>query len=297
MSPGRPTVSSPATTNGLRNTLIVFNIPESSSPSLSVKEEHDKNFWKNLCSALGQAHITPTKLVRLNWTRPGPRPIRVELSPETNAEKIILLSEILRQHETLGNTRVAPDLPWSEREARRLRKASNPSENQLRPKSIILHNVPECAQQNTNARIAHDCDQWSYIKTKLVTTVPIAAESARRLPRPAHLKDIRAPKLLRITLETEDMRNAFLEAFYTQRHLLPGGIKCHPDRDRATRQSLRGPPRITHPDVHIEGLPITHTSPTPATSTNEIPTTSLITTQPEPYTIQKNELRPTTVSA
>ena len=231
------------------NDVILFNVPESTSTSLAVRDSEDHASWIKVCEALNEQHHLPKRLVRLRWNREGPRPLRVELKPETNSEKIIIWSNHVN-----SAIKVRPDLPWEEREARRQEKAADPTANILRARSIVLHGIPESNENPTHplSHLDHDIDQWNFIRGRL--GVVCRAQRITRLPRPLHLNGITSPRLLRVTLETIGQTKEILAAWESLKPTLPGHLRIHPDLPRTDRVALKRTALIQQPAI-ILNLP------------------------------------------
>lgn len=231
----RQTSTQPAIEDIYRMSVIVFNIPEPLSTDLAEREQHDLEHWQAICHKLnisGSEHLRIQRLTRNQHpTKIYPRLLKVTYGSSDNVEKTLLASS-LSAPGLLGTVRIRADLTRSERLRRAAEAKTDAAESRQR-RSIILRGIPE-SLDNTST---HDIQQWDYVRTKLNCTA--VATSMVRLPRPAHLLYLRAPKLLRVTVASETMVEHLLESWHTQRHNLPNDIRIHRDQPRAIRQTNR----------------------------------------------------------
>ena len=251
----------PINTNGVPNSLnptpnpknmVIFNLPEVSSISLAAREQEEQKSVLDMGKAVGVNFTKPIRLVRLNWRKEGPRPLRVETEEPDCRERLMVLSAVLNT-ENPNRPRITSDIPWSEREKRRRIRATIHTNNALRARSIILHGIPQSSEQSELEQLKSDLEQWCYIRTKLSLPPEVTrACSIQRLPRPVHLNGITAPRLLRVTLATSDMASAILNSWEQARTLFPSSIRLHPDIPRDTRIQSRQPPRISSPVISLE---------------------------------------------
>jgi hypothetical protein len=197
--------------------------------------------------------------VRLGYRGDAPRALRAELDSEAHAENLILASAALT-NTSLKQVRIYPDVSWSEREARRLALKSTSATELTRRRSVVLRGIPESTSEDLRSQLEHDRAQWAYLKSKISTDpTTIRAAYIKRLPRPAHLSSLKAPRLLRITLASEPMATTLLEGWYSHKREFPVEIRLHPDRPRAVR-TTPGDPVVQQPTVvcpRMDDLPTT----------------------------------------
>ncbi|CAH8544086.1 unnamed protein product [Dicrocoelium dendriticum] len=226
-----------------RKTLILFNVDESDHPSLSHRASADLSQWQSLRQLLGLPPTSSPSLCRLRAPRsPGdkrPRPLRVTLESADDVEETLLASACLNKLNT--KIRAQPDFPWVVREARREARINSTCANHDRACSIIIHGVPELHTADPVESSRHDVQQWCYIRSQLNLSVDnCGAWSVHRLPRPAHLSQIQAPKLLRVILFTPEMRQTVLQRWYELRGNFPYEVRMHPDKPREERRQIQG---------------------------------------------------------
>ena len=269
----RPTMNHSSTRAGAsQNSVVLMNVPECLSERLDVREREQNQFWENLTKELRLASLRAVRSVRIGPRTDSqqPRPLRVELDSAQAAEDLLLSSSALRLS-TMKDIRIYPDVPWSEREARRQAIKSTPPKELSRRRSVILRGIPESPLEEPLAQLEHDRAQWAFIKSKLFTNpCNIRVAYMRRLPRPVHLSSLHAPHLLRITLANEAMVTDVLEAWYQVRRNFPSEIRLHRDMPRDDRRA--SPTTVTQPVVSCERLPtepLTTGADAPATPTSQ----------------------------
>ena len=237
-SVGTGTGSSPLTSRTRKNTIIAWKLPECESDSLEARETGNLDQWNTLCNQLGVQSSPPVGLVRLGRAS-HTRPLRVDLANAAEAEEVMLASSVLVA--TQQETRISPDLPWGLRQVRKLARETDPEAH--RKRAVIIHGVPEVHDPDPSACNKHDRGQWNYLRTKLgLTAEDVQACSIARLPRPSHLSGIRAPRLLRVMLVTDEMASTLLTSWDLERNRFPQDLRIHPDRPRQQRQAIRGTP-------------------------------------------------------
>ena len=246
-----------------RSSLIVLNWPESTSNSLAQRDQDEASKWASLCDLLQVNSQGLRRITRLSSPLSDlPRPVRITLDSADDVERIIVMSVLYK--ERLGGVKVLPDLPWAERQARRIARLADPSANLSRPRSVVLHGVPELAEGDARCKLAHDFNQWQYIKSKVASTADIGACAVSRLPRPAHLSWLPSPRLLRVTLPTEQMAQELVDLWEASPQCRPQGIRLHHDRPRSVRLRDRKQPIGMQPQVVLHKLTESRT-PLPAT--------------------------------
>lgn len=255
-----------------RRRLILFNVDESDHPSLSYRANADLSQWQSLRRLLGLSSTPSPSFCRLRAPRlPGdkrPRPLRVTLDNAGDVEETLLASACLNKLNS--RIRAQPDFPWVVREARREARINSTCPNPDRACSIIIHGVPELHTTDPVESSHHDVQQWNYIRSQLNLSVEeCGAWSVHRLPRPAHLSQIPAPKLLRVILFTPEMRQTVLQRWYEFRGNFPYEVRIHPDKPREERKKLqehsssplsRAAPSLTI--TRLENIPKNERSPT-----------------------------------
>ena len=239
----------------ISNAVIIFNTEESTSASLECRRAHDYSIWESICISMELKRIAAVNIYRLNNKIPGTnRPLKIELEDDKTLEKVLLSIPLLDKMKW-GNIKIKRDIPWTERETIRTHKLS---QNLPRQKnSVIARGIPEGSYQSNATNLAHDMAQWEFIKHTL-TEGQVIATSVVRLPRPSHLASLQQPKLLRITLATEEMANIILQSFEHKRRLLDPNIKIHLCRPRDQRTQQRQLLRLPnlHPTLKIAPISI-----------------------------------------
>ena len=241
--------------------VIAFNLPECTSASLATREAEDSKAFRLQCAALKVTTGKPQRLVRISWKRNQTRPLRIDLSDYNEAEKLIVTSASQKRSD-INQVRICTDLSWEERQLRKQAWQNNPTGG-MREKSVIVHGIPEEIDLPTQSRILCDCDQWQFLREKLELTYSEAAAcQIQRLPRPAHLSHIQAPRLLRVTLVNKHMAENILRSWERNRLTLPRDIRIHSDRPREERRQSQRPHLNTQPNVVLSNLGVT-SSPVP----------------------------------
>ena len=232
------TVQSVQTNAVSATSLIVFNLPESNAPRLADRESEESASWRKLCADLKVTFSGPPTLVRLQRSTRSPhRPLRVTLQSELEIEKIIIASSLAQ-----NDIRIQPDISWAERQKRNTLQDKEARLSALRKRSVIIHGVPELGVNDRHLKTEHDTAQWSYIRSKLhLNSGALWASGINRLPRPPHLNQLTAPRLLRVTLATEEMATTLLSEWYTVRGAFPRDIRLHADTPREIRARHRAP--------------------------------------------------------
>ena len=243
----------------ISSAVIVFNTEESSSPSLESRRVHDISIWDSICKSMELKCIKAVNIHRLSTKTPGSnRPLKVELENIKALERVLLSIPLLDKTKW-GNVFIKRDIPWTEREKIRKQKESD---GKVHPRnSVIARGIPESPHQSHTTSLAHDAAQWEFLKHTL-TDGQVLATSVVRLPRPNHLSALQQPRLLRITLATEEMANNILELFEQKRRLLDPEIKIHLCRPRVFRVQQRQTQCLPnlHPILNIS--PISISTPT-----------------------------------
>ena len=249
------------------NTLIVLNAPECTANSLITREAADTSIWRDLCQMLKVPQIDPKRIVRIG-PKTGTRPMRVELHATSAVDTILIAGSTLRANSD-SKIRVSPDLPWHIRQIRQ--KARQAGGDPQRRCNVILHGIPESPLADPQDACTHDAQQWAFIRNKLGLS-PLDARvcNISRIPRPLHLSNISAPRLLRVSLITEEMASTVLSSWDTSHNMFPRDIRVHQDRPRCDRTQSRGPPQVSKPvSVSIDPIP-PQPQPTSSTSTATI---------------------------
>ena len=127
-----------------RNNLVIFQLQEEPATSQNERQQKDKQAFRELCSAILEEEIHPTKLYRL-----GPkignktRPLKVELSENQTKHKILKNAIKLKDTPNFNSTAIAPDYTPQQLEERRLlvkelrrRKANGETNIQIRSGKI-----------------------------------------------------------------------------------------------------------------------------------------------------------------
>lgn len=200
-------------------TVICSKIPEPKSNSLATRREEELKSWQEMCSKMG-IDVAPVTLTRLTRKKDSPhinepRLLRVTLRNMTDVETILLASHLLKGTEA---TRIHPDVPWTERTKRgRIEpKEANMQKNQ---RSILIHGIPELGDEDDAANHLHACGEWSYIQ-QLLELDDVLATDIYRIPRSPNYKGT-APRLLKVTLLTQEMLTTTLDTWYHKKQLAP----------------------------------------------------------------------------
>ena len=204
-------------------TVICSNLPESTASSLCQREADDGKKWEEVCSSIGVS-ATPASLTRLSRHpqsphKEKPRLLRVVLKSVVDVEKTLLSCALLRT--TGSDVRIFPDVPWEERQLRRV----NPeAAKELRNKRVILiHGVPELGDQDEATNRDHDCSEWRYIQGILGIEGIITTDVSRIKP-PIHRIN-NGPPLLKITVRSEDMVTSIFNAWYKSKKHAPPELR------------------------------------------------------------------------
>jgi hypothetical protein len=219
--------------------VIAFNVPESSSAMIADWEPHDRSLFLIFSEQLGYPDIPIERTQRLRRSSDPkyahlPRPLRVIFPTVADLEKILTLQQA--KHDRSDETiRIRPD---RNKYVRIDHSSETPRVDDRRRRSIIVHNVPALEGSDGSAQAMHDLEQWRFLAL-LIGLSELAVIGVNRLPRPAHLASIIAPRLLRITFLTEEMAEKAFAAWPAARILLPVGIRYHSDRPRDTRTAWR----------------------------------------------------------
>ena len=189
-------------------------------------------------------------MVRISWRRQQPRSLRVELTDPSAAELLVLSSADHKTNDT-NEVQICLELPWKERQARKLSWKDNANSGD-QSRSLIIHGIPEPNNQFPRSHIQQEWDQWNYIRNRLgLSLEQVTACKLHRIPRPIHLSSIKAPRLLRITLATNNMRHTTLTAWESLRNLFPSEIRLHPDQPRSLRRAVKRPLQVCLPTVIV----------------------------------------------
>lgn len=94
--------------------------------------------------------------------------------------------------------------------------------------------MPALEDSDSTTQAIHDLDQWKFVAS-LIGLSDLTVVGANRLSRPTHLTSLNAPRLLRITFLTEEMKEKALAKRSHAQSRLPLGIKYHSDRPRESR--------------------------------------------------------------
>ena len=215
-------------------TVICSNLPESSASSLRQREADDRQKWDEICSMIGIS-ASPASLTRLSRHpqsphQEKPRLLRVVLKSVGDVEKTLLSSALLR--ETGSDVRIFPDVPWEERQLRRV----NPeAAKELRNKRVvIIHGVPELGDQDEATKRNHDCSEWRYIQ-EILGIEGIITTDVSRIKPPAN-RNKNGPPLLKITVRSEDMVTSVLNAWYKSKKHAPPELRLRAPYDKTLRK-------------------------------------------------------------
>ena len=124
-----------------RKNLIVYNVPECTSPSLGERAAHDLREWNDLCNLLGVPIPDTPILCRLRLQNKVVvnqiRPLRVTMASADCVEATLLAASSLTY--TNSKLRIKPDFPWAVRQARRAPAADSSTEHYDRSdrKSVV----------------------------------------------------------------------------------------------------------------------------------------------------------------
>jgi hypothetical protein len=231
--------------------VIIFNLKEPSSTLLQQREAQDYLAWTSVCKALGLGDMETPILQRLSRgqstiNEDKPRLVKATFKSADCVQQLLLTASTMGKPH-LGDVRIRADLTRSERLNRKEVFISNQGSDCVRRRSVILHGIP--TSENPNSCLDHETGQWNYIRCKL--KVDAIASHIARLPRPAHLSTIKAPRLLRITFVSEYMASQVLEAWHTKRNEFPRDVRIHSDQPRSLRQTLTGGPTQHSPDAGV----------------------------------------------
>jgi hypothetical protein len=204
---------------------------------LHERETEDIDQWKSLCHKL---HLNDLKIPHLQRLSRGPNSIHLDKPRllkvtfhSVDEVQRLLLATPTNGNASLGDVRIRADLTRAERMKRKEAFTSNQPNDSIRHRSLIIHGIPESVSETST--LAHDNSQWDYIRSKLQTNA--IAVSVARLPRPPHLLTMRIPRLLRVTLISEQAASTLLDAWHTKRNTFSSDIRIHSDRPRAVRQA------------------------------------------------------------
>ena len=264
-SAGTMTYPALSATRPSPKTLIILNWPESAARSLPQRELDENSRWKELCTRLNLVHSGQAKITRISGVRrDAPRPVRIQLERSEDIEQIITTANAVRL--PTDPVRILPDLPWAERKKRQLAREADPQLDQSRLRSIIIRGMPEANLTETLYRHLHDLEQWTYVKAKLgLSSDDVRATTITRLPRPPHLSWLPSPRLMRVTLATDQMADTTLDKWECSHHVLPTDIRIHRDRPRSIRQAARSARIIGSPVVQLTPMQTNGSSVKPTT--------------------------------
>ena len=240
---GAPSISEVPKLKGNKTTanrplsVICSNVPESTATSLKARETDERNQWSTLCHRLGIS-ATPTNLIRLSRkpnspNHSNPRLIRVVLSSTQDVETVLLNTHLLRDGE--NKIRIYPDIPWYERRDRR--ELINPEARTTRTLSTLyVHGIPEIPNDDKRECQSHDINEWRYVLS-LLSLENTVSTSIVRVPSSANYKGA-GPKLLRVTLLSEQMAASVLLAWKDGRRMLPPELRVYASKTRTLAEQI-----------------------------------------------------------
>ena len=204
-------------------TVICTKVPESKSLSLKERHQDELTQWTEVCRNLG-LNITPKSLTRLprHPTSPHsdePRLLRVTLKSQNDMEDVLLSAHLLR--ESGSNVRIFPDVPWHERRKRQ----SNPQSARAdeMKKAVFIYGVPESTDENPFRKQEHDRREWQFVQELLGTDGCVTTSLVRLRPSPNYKGT--GPRILKVTLLSEDMVETLMSNWSLQKRQMPPEVK------------------------------------------------------------------------
>ncbi|VDP78098.1 unnamed protein product [Echinostoma caproni] len=123
--------------------VICTNLPESTRRLLRERQQDELSRLTEVCTSMG-VEAKPVSLTRL-WRPPTsshigePRLLRVTLASKEDVKNVLLSSFLTTDGSS--NTRILPDIPWTERVHRR--NDPNSARDADNSRAILTHGVPQ----------------------------------------------------------------------------------------------------------------------------------------------------------
>ena len=218
-------------------TVICANVPEPTANTLREKQAEELNHWLDVCKQMG-INVHPVGIVRL-FRHPSsphagePRLTRITFAHEKDLEKVILSSYLLDKNSC--KSRIFLDRPWTERAKYRTNPTdARESENK---RVVLIHGVPQLSNPDEALCQQNDCKEWDFIR-ELINCSQVLTVRISRLPSSPNYHG-NGPRIMKVTLGTEEMANAVLEAWKNNRKRGPPELRIRSPHSIGSIQSPR----------------------------------------------------------
>ena len=180
--------------------------------------------------------VNPNNLIRLSrkpnsLNHGNPRLIRVLLRSTEELETVLLSAHLLRDGE--NKIRIYPDVPWYERRDR-LALTTPEAKTARSLSTLYVHGIPEILDDDERGCQTHDLNEWRYV-LDLLALQDTVSTSLARVPSSQNYKGT-GPKLLRVTLLSEQMAASVIKAWKDGRRVLPPEVRIYASKTKSSNE-------------------------------------------------------------